>query len=107
MIDDLTGGLTWTGADLFGELAVQIALLARAKDGQVFCVVCGKAYEPKRRVIRCGFNYCPAAQCQGIAGARRAQRYRDRKSASGQGRSRKLPYRGPFQGRTNDPLFSQ
>jgi hypothetical protein len=107
MIDDLTGGLTWTGADLFGELAVQIALLARAKDGQVFCVVCGKAYEPKRRVIRRGFNYCPAAQCQRIAGARRAQRYRDRKSASGQGRSRKLPYRGPFQGRTNDPLFSQ
>jgi hypothetical protein len=24
-IDDLTIGLTWTGADLFGELAVQIA----------------------------------------------------------------------------------
>ncbi len=58
-IDDLTGGLTWTGADLFGELAVQIALLAKARDGQVFCVVCGKAYEPKRRVIRRGFNYCP------------------------------------------------
>ena len=105
-IDDLTGGLTWAGADLFGELAVQIALLARAREGQVFCVVCGKAHEPKRRVIRRGFNYCPAAQCQRVAGARRAQRYRDRKSTSGQ-RSRKLLYRGPFQGRTNDPLFSQ
>ena len=46
-IDDLTGGLTWTGADLFGELAVQIALAAEARDGQAFCIVCGKAYEPK------------------------------------------------------------
>ena len=106
-IDDLTGGLIWTGADLFGELAVQIALAAEARDGQVFCVACGKPYEPKRRVIRRGFNYCPAAKCQREAAAKRAQRYRDRRSATGQGRRRKLPYRGLFQGRTNDPLFSQ
>jgi hypothetical protein len=107
MIDDLTGGLTWTGADLFGELAVQIALAARALDGQVFCVACGKAYEPKRRVIRRGFNYCPAAKCQRQSAAQRAQRYRDRKNSPGEGSSRTLPFRGPYRGRTNDPLFSQ
>jgi hypothetical protein len=106
-IDDLTGGLTWTGADLFGELAVQIALAAEARDGQVFCIVCGKAYEPKRRVIRRGFNYCPALKCQRAAAAQRAKRYRDRKRSPGKESDRKLPYRGMFQGRTNDPLFSQ
>jgi hypothetical protein len=106
-IDDLTGGLTWTGADLFGELAVQIALAAEARDGQVVCVSCGKPYEPKRRVIRRGFNYCPATKCQREAAAKRAQRYRNRKCTSGRGISTKLPYRGLFQGRTNDPLFSQ
>ncbi len=106
-IDDLTGGLTWTGADLFGELAVQIALAAEARDGQVVCVSCGKPYEPKRRVIRRGFNYCPATKCQRAAAAKRAQRYRNRKCTSGRGISTKLPYRGLFQGRTNDPLFSQ
>lgn len=105
-VDDLTGGLTWTGADLFGELAVQIALAANALDGQVLCVACGKAYQPKRRVIRRGFNYCPALKCQREAAAQRAKRYRDRKRTSGAGRVRALPYRGVFQGRTNDPLFS-
>jgi hypothetical protein len=106
-VDDLTGGLTWTGADLFGELAVQIALAAEARDGKVFCIVCGKAYEPKRRVIRRGFNYCPAAKCQRAAAARRAKQYRSRKRVLVHGNGRKPPYRGLFQGRTNDPLFSQ
>lgn len=106
-IDDLTGGLTWSGADLFGELAVQIALAAKSRDGQAFCIVCGNAYEPKRRVIRRGFNYCPAANCQRVAAAQRAQRYRNRKRLAMRGGGRKLPYRSPYQGTTNDPLFSQ
>jgi len=107
-IDDLTTGLTWTGADLFGELAVQIALAAKAMDGQVLCVACGKAYQPQRRVIRRGFNYCKEEQCQREASALRAKRYRDRKLLSGKARSApKLPFRGAYQGRTNDPLFSQ
>lgn len=106
-IDESSGGLTWTGADLFGELAVQIALAAKPRGGQVFCIVCGKAYEPKRRVIRRGFNYCPALKCQRVAAAQRAQRYRNRKRSAVDGSARKLPYRGLFQGRTNDPLFSQ
>ena len=107
-IDDLTIGLTWTGADLFGEVAVQIALAAKAMDGQVLCVACGKAYQPKRRVIRRGFNYCRKEKCQREAAAQRAKRYRDRKSSSGKGRgTQKLPFRGAYQGRTNDPLFSQ
>lgn len=106
-IDDLTGALTWTGADLFGELAVQITLAAEARDGQVFCIVCGKAYEPKRRVIRRGFNYCPAPKCQSVAAAQRAKRYRNRKGLSVHESGRNLPYRGLYQGRTNDPLFSQ
>jgi hypothetical protein len=106
-IDDSTGGLTWTGADLFGELAVQVALAAKSRDGQAFCIVCGKAYEPKRRVIRRGFNYCPDAKCQKVAAAQRAKQYRNRKRMAVHGSGRKLPYRGPYQGRTNDPLFSQ
>jgi hypothetical protein len=105
-IDDLTGALTWTGADLFGELAVQIALAAKALDGQILCVACGKAYQPKRLVVRRGFNYCAAVKCQREAAAQRAKRYRDRK-LGGQGSLRELPYRGAFQGRTDDPLFSQ
>ena len=106
-IDDLTGGLTWTGADLFGELAVQIALAAKSRDGQAFCIVCGNAYEPKRRVIRRGFNYCPAPNARRVAAAQRAKRYRDRKRSPMKESGHKLPYRGLFQGRTNDPLFSQ
>ena len=108
-VDDLSGGLTWTGADLFGELAVQIALAVQARNGQVFCIACGKPYAPKRRVIRRGFNYCPAARCQRVAAAKRAQCYRNRKrlAMNGSGRKSKLPYRGLYQGRTNDPLFSQ
>jgi hypothetical protein len=106
-IDDLSGGLTWTGADLFGELAVQVALAAKSRDGQAFCIVCGKAYEPKRRLIRRGFNFCPDATCQKVAAAQRAQRYRMRKRMAMHSNRHKLPYRGPYQGRTNDPLFSQ
>lgn len=106
-IDDITTSLTWTGADLFGELAVQIALAAKALDGQVLCVACGKEYQPKRLVIRRGFNYCPKIRCQREAAAARAKRYRDRKkSPAGEGR-RDLPYRGLFGGTTNDPLFSR
>lgn len=32
-VDDVSGALTWTGADLFGELAVQVALAVNALDG--------------------------------------------------------------------------
>jgi hypothetical protein len=108
-MDDLSGALTWTGADLFGELTVQIALAAQAADGRVFCVACGKPYQPKRRVIRCGFNYCPAKKCQRLASAQRSQQYRDRKkSTKGEDVSdRKLPFRAPYGGRTDDPQFSQ
>jgi hypothetical protein len=105
-IDDITTGLTWTGADLFGEIAVQIALAAKAMDGQVLCVACGKEYQPKRLVIRRGFNYCPKVKCQRQAAAQRAKRYRDRKKEpEGKGRGQ-LPYRGVYGGTTNDPLFS-
>ena len=45
-----------TGADLFWVTAVQIALAAKAMDGEVLCVACGKAYQRKRLVIRRGFN---------------------------------------------------
>jgi hypothetical protein len=106
-IDDLTTGLTWTGADLFGELAVQIALAAKALDGQVLCVACGKAYQPKRLVIRRGFNYCPKIKCQRQAAAVRAKRHRNRKKCPEREHGRDLPYRGVYGGTTNDPLFSQ
>jgi hypothetical protein len=106
-IDDLTTGLTWTGADLFGEIAVQIALAAKAMDGQVLCVACGKEYQPKRLVIRRGFNYCPKIRCQREAAAARAKRYRDRKKSPERDHGRALPHRGVYGGTTNDPLFSQ
>jgi hypothetical protein len=106
-IDDITTGLTWTGADLFGELAVQIALAAKALDGQVLCVACGKEYQPKRLVVRRGFNYCPKVKCQRQAAAARAKRYRNRKKSPEHEERRGLPYRGVYGGTTNDPLFSQ
>jgi hypothetical protein len=106
-IDDLSGGLTWTGADLFGELAVQVALAIGGTDGQVLCIVCGKPYASKRRVTKHGFNYCPAPPCQREAAAQRAKRYRQRKRSGSHGSVRDLPYRGLYHGRTNDPLFSQ
>jgi len=106
-IDHLTIGLTWTGADLFGELAVQIALASKAMDGQVLCVACGKEYQPKRLVIRRGFNYCPRIKCQRQFAAQRAQRYRARKRSPGQGKDRRLPFQGLYSGTTDDPLFSQ
>lgn len=34
-IDDLSGQIAWTGADLFGELAVQVALAVSAIDERV------------------------------------------------------------------------
>jgi len=105
-IDDITTGLTWTGADLFGEIAVQIALAAKAMDGQVLCVACGKEYQPKRLVIRRGFNYCPKVKCQRQAAAQRAKRYRDRKKEPERKDRGQLPYRGVYGGTTDDPLFS-
>lgn len=106
-VDGQTIGLTWAGADLFGELAVQLALAAKALDGQVLCAACGIAYQPKRRVKRGGFNYCPSAKCRQVAAAARAKRYRDRKQSTKQKEhAGVLPLRGLFGGRTNDPLFS-
>ena len=104
----MSGGITWAGADLFGELAVQLALASNAEDGQVFCSVCGKPYEAKRHVARGGVHYCPAARCQKVAAARRASRYRSRRRAGGASADlRKMRYRGPLGGRTDDPLFSR
>ena len=81
-IDDITTGLTWTGADLFGELAVQIALAAKALDGQVLCVACGQEYQPKRLVIRRGLNYRPKAKCQRQAAAARGKAVSESKEVS-------------------------
>lgn len=106
-IDDISGRLTWTGADLFGELAVQLALTVNDIEGRAFCIACGMPYAPRRRVVRRGFNYCPARECQREAAAQRAKRYRDRKRSRTQGSARRLPYRGVYGGRTNDPLFSE
>ena len=106
-INDFSVALTWTGADLFGELAVQLALTIEQIDGCVFCIACGKPYSPKRRVIRHGFNYCPAPACQREAAARRSKEYRDRKRSGSPLGAQNLPYRGVHGGRTNDPLFSE
>ena len=85
---------------------MQIALAAKALDGQVLCVACGKASQPKRLVIRRGFHYCPNNKCQRQAAAERAKLYRARKKHPDRERGRDLPYRGLHGGTTNDPLFS-
>lgn len=97
-IDDLSGQIAWTGADLFGELAVEVALAVNAIDRRVQCIVCGKSHAPKTRVEKRGFNYCSASGCQKEAGAQRAKRYRDRKHSSKPGSVRDMPYRGLYRG---------
>ena len=59
-VDDLSGQIAWTGADLFGELAVEVALAVNAIDRRVQCIVCGKPHAPKKCVEKRGFNYCSA-----------------------------------------------
>ena len=107
-IDSLSRGLTWACADLVGELAVQLALVGVRADGQVHCTNCGKAYAPKRQIARGGVHYCLNPRCQKVASARRAARYRESKGESAWEKSdaQKLRFRGVFDGRTNDPLFS-
>jgi predicted nucleic acid-binding Zn ribbon protein len=109
MIDRLSNAITWGGADLFGELAVQLSFAVRGVEGWVHCVVCGKPFAPKNRVVRGGVHYCREKFCQNAASAERSARYREQKrqaaSEKGEGH-RKLPFRGVYEGETDDPLFS-
>jgi hypothetical protein len=107
-IDHTNRGITWAGADLFGELAVQLALAGVMAEGQVHCTNCGRPYPPKKQITRGGVHYCPRVRCQKVAGAYRAARYRGNKSESAREKrdARKFRFRGVFDGRTNDPLFS-
>jgi hypothetical protein len=111
--------ITWASTDLFGELAVQLALVGVRADGQVHCTICGRGYAPRKQIVRGGVHYCPDPRCQKVASARRAARYRGSKSESASEkrdevrnvgavghRSRELRFRGIFGFRTNDPLFS-
>jgi hypothetical protein len=106
---DLTNHMiTWGCTDLFGELAVQLALIGVSADGQVHCTNCGRAYAPRKQIVRGGVHYCPNPRCQKVASALRAARYRDskRESAMEKSAARKLRFRGVFDSRTNDPLYS-
>ena len=107
-IDLMNHRITWAGADLFGELAVQLALVGVRADGQVHCTNCGRDYAPRKQIVRGGVHYCPNPRCQRVASARRAARYRGSKSESAREKSdaRKLRFRGVFDSRTNDPLCS-
>jgi hypothetical protein len=107
-IDLMNHRITWAGTDLFGELAVQLALAGVRADGQVHCTICGRGYAPRKQIVRGGVHYCPDPRCQKVASARRAARYRGSKSESASEKSdeRKLRFRGVFNSRTNDPLFS-
>jgi hypothetical protein len=108
-IDDISHGLRLVGADLFGELAVQLFLAANRSDGQVFCIHCGKAYAPRKRVTKGGANVCPNKRCQGIAASIRSRRYRARKgrsTADGKRGPSEPRFRGVYGGKTNDPLWS-
>jgi hypothetical protein len=107
-IDLMNHRITWARTDLFGELAVQLALVGVRADGQVHCTNCGRGYAPRKQIVRGGVHYCPDTRCQKVAGALRAARYRGSKSESARekGDARELRFRGVFDSRTNDPLFS-
>lgn len=107
-IDVMSKTITWAGADLFGELAVQLALVGVMADGQVYCTNCGRAYAPKKQITRGGVHYCPSPRCQKVASALRAARYRRNKGESTREKcdARKARFCGPYGSRTNDPLFS-
>jgi hypothetical protein len=107
MIDRASRRITWRGADLFGELAVQIALAGMNAPAQAYCTICGKAYAPKKQITRGGVHYCPSPRCQKLATALRAKRYREsRRDPQAKKDARDLRFRGVFGGMTNDPLFS-
>jgi hypothetical protein len=107
-IDDRSETLKWRGADLFGELAVQLALVSLGKEGRVFCSKCGKEYVPKKRVAKGAVHVCPAAECQRQANAERQRRARERKKDPDRpiANARRLRYRAPYGGLTDDPFFS-
>jgi hypothetical protein len=107
-IDRINHRITWAGTDLFGELAVQLALVGVLADGQVHCSNCGKAYSPKKQIIRGAVHYCSNTRCQKVATALRAKRYRRNKKMPAKAKrgERKLRFRGPMGSRTNDPAFS-
>jgi hypothetical protein len=107
-IDLISHSITWARTDLFGELAVQLALVGVRADGQVHCTNCGRVYAPRKQIVRGGVHYCPDRRCQKVAGALRSARYRGSKGQSEREKKadRKLRFRGVFDGRTDDPLFS-
>jgi hypothetical protein len=108
VIDIENQGLRWGGTDLFGELAVQLALACFCSEGKAFCSVCGREFTPKKRLQPGSVHYCANPRCQKEAAAHRSRRYRQRKNTrKGETRSHELRWRGPFGGRTNDPLFSR
>jgi hypothetical protein len=100
--------ITWESTDLFGALAVQLALGGMQAPGQVHCTNCGKTYAPKKQIARGANHFCGNRRCQKVAAASRAARYRqNKKNPHGRKTSaRKTPFRGILGARTDDPLFS-
>jgi hypothetical protein len=108
VIDIENQGIRWRGADLFGELAVQLALASFHAEGQAFCSRCGREFTPKKRLQPGSVHYCRNPRCQKWAAAHRSSRYRQRKkTGKKETGSHELRWRGPYGGRTNDPLFSR
>jgi hypothetical protein len=107
-LDSLNQRITWDRTDLFGELAVQIALASVRSLGQVHCAACGKSYAPKKLIARGGVHYCNEPKCQKIAAATRSARYREKRGDPDREKTsaRKLRFRGVFDSHTDDPLCS-
>jgi hypothetical protein len=57
--------ITFGSYDLFGAIAIQLALVATRTEGLAMCSVCGRAYPPTRRPRSDQRNYCPTCRKDG------------------------------------------
>ena len=97
-IDDLTGGLTWTGADLFGELQTDCTGSRGARRASSLRIL-RQTLRTEAPCDKTGVQLLSGHQMpEGSCCRKSATRSRNRKRTSGRGISPKLPYRGLFSG---------
>ena len=71
--------LAVSGVDLFGAIALQLAMVVASTAEIAFCAGCGRAYAPAHRPYANRNNYCPACREDGVPVRDASAAYRRRR----------------------------
>jgi hypothetical protein len=82
--------LVVSGVDLFGAIALQLAMVVTSTKGLPFCAGCGRAFAPDRRPTSGRNNYCPVCISDKVSARDASTAYR-RRLRAGMRRSSAAP----------------